>query len=292
MPTKPLNQLLRLLDLEQIEVNLFRAQHPPERRERLSRRRERLSRSGERLSKSGERLYGGQIIAQALMAAARSAPADRFVHSLHGYFLRPGDPSVAALIEVESIRDGASFTTRRVVVRQQGRAIFNMDASMQVIEDGLSHQANMPKGLTPPSPADIPVGFADRPFISWRYDHRLLSEDAPQPPQQKIWFKTNGLVPDNPLLHASLLVYESDNVLLGTARLPHRGSFKREIMQVASLDHAVWFHNKFRVDEWLLYCVESPSASNARGYSRGSIFTEDGRLVASTMQEGLIRNRV
>ncbi len=271
MPVTPLDRLLKLLDLEQIEVNLFRALHPPERRKRL---------------------YGGQIMAQALMAAARSAPADRFVHSLHGYFLRPGDPLVPALIEVEPIRDGRSFTTRRVVVRQQGRAIFNMDVSMQVVEEGLSHQMRGPVGLTPPSSADIPAGFADRPFISWRYDHRQLSEDAPQPPQQKIWFKAIGDVPDEPLLHASLLVYESDNVLLGTARMPHRGSFKRETMQVASLDHAVWFHDRFKVDEWLLYCVESPSASNARGYSRGSIFTEDGRLVASTMQEGLIRKRV
>ncbi len=269
-PVPALVELLELLDLEQLETNLFRARHPAGRTRRL---------------------YGGQIMAQALMAAARTAPADRPVHSLHGYFLRPGDPEVPAIIWVERIRDGGSFTTRRVVVRQSGKAIFNMDVSLAKREQGVSHQLDMQAGLVPPTMDKIPPGFADRPFVSWRYDHRALLEDKPLDAKQSIWFKTMGAVPDDPLLHASLLVYESDNVLLGTSRMPHKGSFRRENMQVASLDHAVWIHREFRADEWLLYVVDSPSASNARGYTRGTIYREDGTLVASTMQEGLIRLR-
>ena len=265
-----LAELLELLDLEQLDANLFRALHPRDRERRL---------------------YGGQIMAQALMAAARTAPADRHTHSLHGYFLRPGDPRVPALIEVERIRDGGSFTTRRVVVKQTGKAIFNMDVSLQIAERGFSHQLDLPEPLVPPAPEKIPAGFDERAFISWRYDHRALLEDVPRKAHQRIWFKTTRKVPDDPLLHASLLVYESDNVLLGTARMPHKGSFRREAMQVASLDHALWFHRPFRADEWLLYMVDSPSASNARGYTRGLIYREDGALVASTMQEGLIRLR-
>lgn len=269
-PVPALAELLALLELEQLDTNLFRASHP-------------VGRTG--------RLYGGQIMAQALMAASRTAPPDRPAHSLHGYFLRPGDPSVPAIIEVERIRDGGSFTTRRVVVKQSGKAIFNMDTSFQRRESGKSHQMDRAPGLKPPAPDNIPAGFGDRPFVSWRYDHRALLEDKPRDARQSIWFKTMGAVPNDPLLHASLLVYESDNVLLGTARMPHKGQFKREDMQVASLDHAVWIHREFRADEWLLYVVDSPSASGARGYTRGAIYREDGVLVASTMQEGLIRVR-
>jgi len=269
-PVPALVELLALLDLEQLEANLFRAHHPAGRTRRL---------------------YGGQIMAQALMAAAHTAPDKRPVHSLHGYFLRPGNPEVPAIIEVERIRDGGSFTTRRVVVRQSGKAIFNMDASFQRIESGRTHQLDMADGLVPPTMDKIPSGFADRPFVSWRYDHKALLADKPRAAKQSIWFKTMGEVPSDPLLHASLLVYESDNVLLGTARMPHKGKFKREDMQVASLDHAVWMHREFRADEWLLYVVDSPSASGARGYTRGLIYREDGALVASTMQEGLIRLR-
>lgn len=265
-----LDHLVGLLNLEQIDTRLFRAYHPPER---------------------ARRLYGGQIMAQAVMAAARTSPLERSVHSLHGYFLRPGDPKVPALIEVEAIRDGKSFTTRRVVVIQQGRAIFTMDVSLQAPERGLEHQFAMPKGLQPPTDADIPRGFANRAFITWRYNHKALSRDVPHKPQQSIWFRANGRLPQDPLLHACLVVYESDNVLLSTARMPHKGKFERALMQVASLDHALWFHGEVVVDEWLLYMVESPSASHGRGYNRGQIFTADGRLVASTMQEGLIRYR-
>ncbi len=265
-----LRELLRLLDLETLDANLFRAHHPAGR---------------------DRRLYGGQIMAQAVVAAARTAPADRFVHSLHGYFLRPGDPKVPAIIEVERIRDGASFATRRVVVKQSGRAIFNMDVSLHRYEPGLSHQVELDSSLRPPPAEKIPPAFADRAFITWRYDHRKLSRDEPQEARQAVWFKTTAEIADDPLLHTSLLVYESDNVLLGTARMPHKGSFKREDMQVASLDHAMWVHREFRIDQWLLYLVDSPSASNARGYTRGMIYSEEGLLVASTMQEGLIRHR-
>jgi len=270
MTEGPLHDLLGLLNLETLDTNRFRAYHPPDRQRRL---------------------YGGQIMAQALVAAARSSPSSRQVHSLHGYFLRPGDPKEPALIEVECIRDGRSFTTRRVVVKQAGRAIFTMDVSLQERETGLSHQLDMPAGLAPPTDGKIPGGFAVRPFIAWRYDHKKLLRDEPHEARQSIWFKTTSPVPDEPLLHAALLVYESDNVLLGTARMPHKGSFQREDMQVASLDHAVWLHREFRVDEWLLYVVDSPSASGARGYTRGMIYRADGALVASTMQEGLIRHR-
>lgn len=268
MTQEPLDRLLKLLDLEQIDTLAFRAFHPRDRERRL---------------------YGGQIMAQAAMAAARTAPSDRRIHSLHGYFLRPGDPKVPALIKVEAIRDGTSFTTRRVVVIQRGRAIFTMDLSLQVIEAGLEHQFSMPVDMHPPAAESIPAGFADRPFITWRYQHKELSRDEPHEPRQSVWFRANGKLPDDPLIHACLMIYESDNVLLGTARMPHKGRFDRAQMQVASLDHALWFHGEFAANEWLLYLVESPSASNARGYNRGQIFTAEGRLVASTMQEGLIR---
>ena len=268
-----LSELIALLDLERIEKNLFRAYHPADR--------------------SG-RLYGGQIMAQALMAAIKTVPEDRSPHSLHGYFLRPGDPSVPALIDVERIRDGRSFTTRRVVVIQHGQAIFNMDASFQIVESGLEHQDEMP-AMDPPPERKIPQALKQPPFLEWRVEHKAFKEESPQQPRQHIWFRSNGPVSDEPALHACLLVYESDNALLSTARLPHRGSFQREQMQMASLDHAMWFHHPavsdWRVDGWLLYALDSPSSSAARGYNRGEIFTESGRLIASTMQEGLMRKR-
>ena len=264
----PLEELIRLLDIEQIEENLFRAHHPADRKHRL---------------------FGGQIIAQALVAAARTVAADRPVHSLHAYFLRPGDPSVPALIDVERIRDGRSFTTRRIVVIQKGEAIFNMDASFQVEESGLEHAFPMPD-VKPPRDEDIPDALRYRPFISFQLDYKQMLEERPQPPHKSIWLRADGPVPDDPVLHTALLAYESDSALLSTSRLPHRGSYRRDRMQMASLDHAMWFHAPFRADEWLLYSMESPNASAARGYNRGSIFTADGRLVASCMQEGLMRN--
>jgi acyl-CoA thioesterase-2 len=267
--TDKLAELLEILDIEKVEENLFRAHHPRGRKGRL---------------------FGGQIMAQALMGAARTVPDDRPVHSLHGYFLRPGDPRVPAVVSVERIRDGRSFTTRRVVVLQHGEAIFNLDASFQVVEEGFDHQASKPE-LVPPHPDKIPKYLYKEPFISFRHEFRRLQSETPQPPEQFVWFKANGEVPNGPLLHACLLVYESDSALLGTSRLPHRGEYRREDMQVASLDHAMWFHRPVDVSDWLLYAIDSPSTSSSRGYTRGSIFTESGVLVASTVQEGLIRLR-
>ena len=268
-----LEELVALLDLERIERNLFRARHPE-------------GRTG--------RLYGGQIMAQAMKAAIETVDEDRRPHSLHGYFLRPGDPAVPALIDVERIRDGRSFTTRRVVVVQHGHAIFNMDVSFQVAEPGLEHQLDMP-ALTPPPERKIPEALKEPPFIAWRQEHKALQGNDPHPPRQHIWFRTSGPVADDPVLHTCLLVYESDNALLSTGWLPHRGSFDRARLQMASLDHAMWFHHpaveRWRADEWLLYALDSPSSSASRGYNRGLIFTEDGLLVASTMQEGLMRQR-
>ena len=265
----PLEELINLLDLEQIETNLFRGYHPAGRKGRL---------------------FGGQIIAQALMAATRTVPDDRPVHSVHAYFLRPGDPKVPALFDVERIRDGASFTTRRIVAIQHGKAIFNMDVSFQIVEAGLSHQMDM-ADFKPPQEDSIPDSLKQRPFISFREDHKILLEETPQQPFQHIWIKSNGELPVDPVLHAALLSYQSDDALLGTARLPHRGSFERSRMQVASLDHSIWFHKPVKVDQWLLYSLDSPTAAHARGFTRGTVHTAEGELVASCIQEGLIRLR-
>ena len=267
--TSPFTELLDLLDLEVIEQNLFRGYHPKGRTRRL---------------------FGGQIIAQALTAATRTVAEGRLPHSLHAYFLRPGDPALPALFEVERIRDGRSFTTRRILVIQNGKAIFNMDASFQIPEKGLEHQIEM-HNLTPPDESELVEGLRQRPFLSWRQDHRRLLQESPQEPVQHLWIKGNGVAPDDERINMALLAYQSDEALLGTARLPHRGKFDREKMQVASLDHSIWFHNPVCVNDWLLYSVESPAASGARGYTRGTIHTADGKLVASCMQEGLIRVR-
>jgi len=267
-----LEELIGLLDLEQIEENLFRAYHPAGREHRL---------------------YGGQIMAQALMAAARTVDdqtAPRPVHSLHGYFLRPGDPRVPAVIKVERLRDGRSFSSRRITVLQHGEAIFNMDASFQTVEAGREHQLPMPDTV-PPDADRIPDYLYEGPFISWREDFRRLVSSTPQPPRQNVWFKSNGPVPEDPVLQACLLVYESDNAMLGTARLPHRGHYDPDHMQSASLDHAIWFHHPVDVSQWLLYALDAPSSSAGRGLNRGAIFTAAGQLVASTVQEGLIRVR-
>lgn len=265
-----LAELTGLLDLEAIERNLFRGTHPKGRKARL---------------------YGGQIMAQALMAAGRTLAAGRLPHSLHGYFLRPGDPSVPVLFTVDRIRDGRSFTTRRVVAIQHGEAIFNMSASFQVAEEGLDHQIQAPD-LTPPDASQIPASLQKQAFLAWNLEFREKLKNKPMAPRQHNWFRANGVIEsDDPLLHTALLVYQSDDSLLSTARLPHLGRFEREHLQRASLDHAMWFHEKVRVDQWLLYVLDAPRASAARGFNRGLIYTADGRLVASTAQEGLMRIR-
>jgi acyl-CoA thioesterase-2 len=262
-----LANLIEILALESLETNLFRGIHPEGTRGRL---------------------YGGQIMAQALIAAGRTVK-ERGPHSLHGYFLRPGDATIPVVFKVEPIRDGASFSTRRVVAVQRGQAIFSMDASFQVVEDGLDHQSAMPESQPP---ARIPDVLLNDAFVAFRENYAEMKRMLPMQPRKRVWFRTNGeLDDDDPLLHAALLTYQSDDDLLSTARLPHRGGYDRSRMQGASLDHAMWFHRKTRVDRWLLYDLDSPSAAQARGYNRGTIFTVDGQLVASTMQEGLMRFR-
>ena len=271
-----LTELLAVLTLEQIDDNVFRAQHPVDRTRRL---------------------YGGQIMAQAALAAAQTVPVQGLaseslsrsqLHSLHGYFLRPGDPQVPAIIRVERTRDGSSFSHRRIVVLQHGQAIFNMDASFQVPETGRSHALPMP-ALTPPAEDKLPAYLYESPILTFRHEFRRLQSNHPQPPEQCVWFKANGQVPDQPLMHLALAIYESDNTLLGTTRLLHRGKFDREAMQVASLDHAMWFYGHIDLNEWHLYAQDSPSTSGGRGFTRGIIHAQDGRVVATTTQEGLIR---
>lgn len=263
-----LAELIEILDIEQIESNLFRGFHPK-------------GRTG--------RLYGGQIMAQALIAAGRTVPDDRLPHSLHGYFMRPGDAKVPVVFSVDRIRDGRSFTTRRVAAIQHGKAIFSMDASFQVEEAGLAHQFEMPN-LEPPTEEKITDAMRDSRFITYMNEFKQIMANTPLPPQQHSWFKANGVLPESDrLLQAALLTYQSDDALLSTSRLPHRGHFKREDMQSASLDHAMWFHAPAQLDQWILYALEAPSSSAARGYNRGLMYSTDGRLIASTIQESLMR---
>jgi acyl-CoA thioesterase-2 len=279
VPT-PLDDLVALLDLEPIEVNIFRGVSP----------------KGQVI----QRVFGGQVASQALVAAARTVDHG-VVHSLHSYFLRPGDPTVPILYEVDRIRDGRSFTTRRVVAIQHGRAIFNLQASFHVHEPGLEHQLPMPDV---PAPESIPAfkermapfkaqlgEYYDRPRpIDVRYVGPIRAEKPGRlPPYQRVWMRAEGRLPDDPLLHACIVTYASDMTLIDTALLPHALPWPEHGIQIASLDHAMWFHRPFRADEWLLYDQATPSTSNARGLAYGSIFTADGRMVASVVQEGLLR---
>jgi acyl-CoA thioesterase-2 len=256
------------LDLESIEHNLFLGHHPSSRKRRL---------------------FGGQIIAQSLVASARTVEDCYLPHSLHAYFLKPGDWRVPAVFEVERIRDGRSFCTRRVVVIQQGSAIFNMDVSFHKQEGGFTHQLRDSIAYSVPNEQAMADGLKQRPFMSFTENYKAKLERVPQTPDQHVWFKANGNAPDSLLLNMALLAYQSDEALLGTARLPHRGNYAHENMQVASLDHSIWFHQPLGVGDWLLYSLDSPSSSNARGYTRGEIYTPEGVLVASCMQEGLMR---
>jgi acyl-CoA thioesterase-2 len=261
-PTLP--ELLRILDLEPIEDNAFRGYHPP---------------------RTEGRVFGGQIMAQALMAAGRTLHKTLHVHSLHGYFLRPGDGTTPVLFSVDRIREGRSFSTRRVVAIQRGAAIFEMSASFQIHEEGLSHQARRPH-LSPPT--HIPPSLLGGAFICVMENWRQMHDGTPKPPYKRVWFRTSEPLGADPLLHACLLTYQSDSDLMSTARLPH-APIDRARLQRASLDHALWFHRPARLDEWLLYDLDSPSAAQARGYSRGELYQADGTLVASAMQESLMR---
>jgi acyl-CoA thioesterase II len=275
------DDLIRLLDLEAIEVNIFRGTSP---------------------DVDAQRVFGGQVAGQALVAAARTVDAERAVHSLHAYFLRPGDPTVPILYEVDRIRDGRSFTTRRVVAIQHGKAIFNLQTSFHLHEEGLDHEDPMPADLA--SPDTLPdfrqrwepwaemLGEwyeRDRPIDTRTVDWTPIDRKGPLPPRQRVWLRADGVLPDDPVLHACILTYASDMTLLDTTLLPHAvGAVEKDVM-MASLDHAMWFHRPFRADEWLLYDQQSPSASGGRGIARGSIFTHDGHLAVTVVQEGLIR---
>ncbi len=281
------DQLLATLDLEQLEHNLFRGRSP---------------------QNGWQRVYGGQVVGQALVAADRTVETkERLTHSLHAYFLRPGDPKVPIIYEVDRIRDGGSFTTRWVAAIQHGEAIFSMGVSFHKDEPGFDHQIAMPD-VPPPEELASEEELKARllpnlPEVMrryWEYERpieirptnlsRFFSSEKAEP-KQYIWIKASGPLPDDFRLHQCVLAYASDFSLLDTALVAHgRLMFDPRIM-MASLDHAVWFHRPFRADEWLLYAQDSPSSQGARGFCRGSIFSRDGRLVASVAQEGLIRER-
>jgi acyl-CoA thioesterase-2 len=282
-----IDDLVRLLDLETLEVNMFR---------------------GATSDEGGRRVFGGQVIGQALVAASRTVEDPRPAHSLHAYFIRPGDPAHPILYTVERDRDGKSFTTRRVVAVQHGRAIFNMAVSFQVEEPGPEHQFDMPDVPGPNGLATqrelraavadkVPERFRDmwlreRPIEIRPVNPRDMFRPEPREPVQHVWFRVGGrLASDDLALHQCMLAYASDMTLLDTCTLPHGLIWTSPKLQSASLDHALWFHSRFRADEWLLYAQDSPRAAGARGFNRGSIYTQDGRLVASVAQEGLIRVR-
>lgn len=277
--------MLSILDLEQIEPHLYRGQSP---------------------QVEWQRVFGGQVIGQALVAACRTVK-DRSIHSLHGYFILPGDPKVPILYEVDNVRDGRSFTTRRVRAFQHDKVIFFLSASFHVAEEGLHHQVKMPDVPPPeelPDDRDIAARILPHMPNPLRIYHerqrpidlrpveieRYMSRE-PRDPQFNVWIKASTRLPDNPEIHQCVLAYASDMTLLDTSLVAHgKTVFDKEI-QPASLDHALWLHGPFRADEWLLYAQDSPFSGGSRGFARGQIFTRDGRLVASVAQEGLIRLR-
>ncbi|SIQ68953.1 (3S)-malyl-CoA thioesterase [Rhizobium sp. RU35A] len=282
----PMDELIATLDLERLEENLFRGVSP---------------------QIGWQRVFGGQVIAQALMAAQRTLPEDRFVHSLHGYFLLPGDPKVPIVYDVERLRDGSSFTTRRVTGIQHGRAIFAMSVSAQIEEPGYDHQTAMPSVRAPEDlmgEDEFQKDFlAHAPETVKRYwgrkrpvEIRPVSlvhyiSDEKLKPEQQIWVRATGAVPDDRHYQAAVLAYLSDMTLLDTSLYAHGTTIFHPSIQAASIDHAMWFHRPSRLDDWLLYAQDSPSTSGARGMTRGALYDRSGALVASVAQEGLIRKR-
>ena len=279
----PLDDLLDLLDLEDIELDIFRGRNEAAR---------------------SRRIFGGQVVAQSLVAAARTVDG-QLAHSLHGYFLRPGDPSVPVLFTVDRIRDGRSFTTRHVVARQKGRAIFNMSVSFQQHESGYEHQMPLPDA---PDPESLPT----RAELVQRHFERIPEADrdwvvqprpidvrhvglptffggGPRSGLNLVWMRVPRVLDDDPALHQRLLAYMSDLTLLDNAVLPHGRNGRLGPVMVASIDHSLWFHRVTRVDAWMLYVQDSPAAAGARGFARGTLFARDGTLVASVAQEGLLR---
>jgi acyl-CoA thioesterase-2 len=281
-----IDNLLSILSLEPLEENLFRGRSP---------------------DVGWQRVFGGQVIGQALMAATRTVQGERRVHSLHSYFMRPGDPSIPIIYEVDKIRDGGSFTTRRVVAIQHGQAIFSMSASFHIREEGLEHQFDMPEI---PKPDDlIPEDDFKKLFMDvapkpvreyWKRDrplelrpvslkHYITREKMP--PYHHVWLRATAPLPDDHAVQACVLAYASDMTLLDTALYPHGRSVFDKNIQAASLDHSMWFHRDISLNDWLLYSHDTPNASGGRGFTRGQIFDLKGNLVASTAQEGLIRLR-
>lgn len=283
--SRAINDLLSLLDLEQIGTDIFRGNSP----------------------QSGwQRVFGGQVIGQALVAACRTVES-RGPHSLHAYFILPGNPSVPIVYEVDRIRDGGSFTTRRVLAKQNGTAIFMMSASFQTLEDGFDHQTPMPDvpepealpdeeafraSILPMLPEAVRAYYErERPIELRPVEAGRYGGDGDRDPRFHVWIRASGTLPDDPMIHHCVLAYASDMTLLDSTLIAHgRSVFDRSI-QAASLDHALWIHRPFRADEWLLYAQDSPSASGARGFARGQIFNRQGHLVASVAQEGLIRQK-
>lgn len=285
--TQVLDELVNLLKLEKIEENIFR---------------------GQSQDLGFGNLFGGQVLGQSLSAAIQTVDPERAVHSMHAYFLRPGDPLKPIVYKVERLRDGGSFTTRRITAIQHGHPIFSMESSFQKFEEGFEHCVEMPEGIPGPEglPNDeerarkfidmIPEQFRDMVTADKPIEIRAVNPINPFSPEktearQHIWFRCAGALPDDPAVHRYMLAYASDFRLCTTSLRPHGYSFLHPKMQVASLDHAMWFYRPFRFDEWLLYTMDSPTAINGRGLNRGRIYTQDGALVASTAQEALIRKR-
>ncbi|MGB1868904.1 MAG: acyl-CoA thioesterase [Porticoccaceae bacterium] len=291
--SEALQQLLNTLALDKIDENIYRGYTP---------------------KTTNKRVFGGQVFAQAMRAAQDTVPQDRMVHSQHAYFLRPGDPSIPILFQVDGIRDGSSFTTRRVVASQRGKAIFNTELSFQIAEQGLSHQIAMPDCPGPEGLGDDNARWNEmiaklrakdgkgaaahrpslRPIEMRSVEPIDYANPSPRKPEQQIWIRATGSIAelaksDTQPLHHAVLAYASDFNLMGTSLLPHDISIMNPKLQPASLDHCIWFHDSFRADEWLLYVLDSPRSSHARGFNRGSFYSQDGRLVASAVQEGLIR---
>ena len=279
-----LEELLKLLKLEKIEENIFR---------------------GQSQDLGIGAVFGGQVLGQALSAAYQTVPAERRAHSIHAYFLRPGDASKPFVYNVDCIRDGKSFTTRRVVAIQKGRAAFNLSASFQVEESGFEHQDPAPDV---PGPEGISTEWENNMRVAHRIPEPIrtkllckkpievrpvnpMNPFSPRkmPPKKYVWLKAIDRLPDDPAVHQYLLAYASDFGFVGTSLYPHGHSFWEPQMQVASLDHALWFYRDFRIDDWLLYVMESPSAGKARGMNFGRIYTREGQLAATVAQEGLIR---
>ncbi|MFI0467452.1 acyl-CoA thioesterase II [Saccharopolyspora sp. 5N102] len=275
-----LDSLVALLDLERIEENIFRGVSP---------------------ASSPVRVFGGQVAGQALVAAGRTVPPERRVHSLHAYFIRPGDPSIPIVYEVDRTRDGRSFTTRRVVAVQRGKAIFSLSASFQVDEDGIDHAEPMPNV---PDPETLPtygeqIGSMIETFGRAQprpIDVRYVTEppwvsrvNGPREARSQVWMRADGVLPDDDLLHVCIAAFASDMTLLDAVLARHGVYWGLDKVNGASLDHAMWFHRRFRADEWLLYDCASPSASGARGLATGRFFARDGQLVATVVQEGLLR---